>query len=82
MPFRASELFHYWKTLLQHGLKNKMFLFQTNGLISALGGSLGLFTGIAIIMIFEILELCWDLFFNIWTYMTAGNPRLTRKLNN
>jgi len=35
-------------------------------LISALGGSLGLFTGIAIIMIFEFFELAWDLAFNIW----------------
>ena len=48
---------------------------QTPGLISALGGSLGLFTGIAIIMIFEMLELSWDIFYNIWTYMTAGGPK-------
>lgn len=41
-------------------------MFQGNALVSALGGSLGLFTGIAIIMIFEILELTFDIFYNIW----------------
>jgi hypothetical protein len=42
------------------------FCRQFNGLIAALGGALGLFTGIAIIMLFEILELAWDVGFNIW----------------
>jgi hypothetical protein len=40
-----------------------------------LGGSLGLFTGIAIIMLFELLELAWDLVFNIWSYL---NPPLDK----
>jgi len=39
--------------------------------VSALGGSLGLFTGIAIIMIFEVLELTWDIIYNIWQYKNA-----------
>jgi hypothetical protein len=37
-----------------------------------LGGSLGLFTGIAIIMIFEVIELLWDILFNVWKHTTAG----------
>ncbi len=41
--------------------------------------SLGLFAGIAIIMIFEILELGWDIFFNVWTYTTAKNSKEKRK---
>jgi hypothetical protein len=47
---------------------------QENGLISALGGSLGLFTGIAVIMLFEVLELAWDLAINVFRYL---NPRPT-----
>jgi hypothetical protein len=51
---------------------------KTPGLISALGGSLGLFSGIAIIMIFEIFELAWDLFYNIWIFATLGKvPKIT-----
>jgi hypothetical protein len=45
-------------------------------LISNLGGALGLFTGMAIIMIFEGFELTFDLVYNIWKYL---NPRLERK---
>jgi len=30
-------------------------------------------------MIFEILELIWDLFINIWTFMTSPKPREKRK---
>jgi hypothetical protein len=46
-----------------------------------LGGSLGLFTGIAIIMLFELAELCWDLFFNIWTFMTQPKDRKKVKVS-
>ena len=43
-----------------------------------MGGSLGLFTGIALIMIFEMVELAWDIFYNIWAYMTG--PRSKEKI--
>jgi len=32
-------------------------------------------------MIFEMLELAWDLFYNIWAYMTHGNPRERKPAN-
>jgi hypothetical protein len=47
-------------------------------LISALGGSLGLFTGIAIIMLFEVLELLWDISVNIWTYKCPPKNQETK----
>jgi hypothetical protein len=45
--------------------------------VAALGGALGLFTGIAIIMLFEIMELTWDVGFNVWDrfYKTPFRPR-------
>jgi hypothetical protein len=62
-------------------IANKTFL-QLTGLVSNLGGSLGLLTGMAIIMIFEILELICDLFFAVWRYMTAKKrPIMSAKGN-
>jgi hypothetical protein len=48
---------------------------QVNDLISTLGGSLGLFTGMAIIMLVEILELVWDLFYNVWNHVTSAKTK-------
>jgi len=62
-------------------IQYKNFL-QTADLVSNLGGSLGLLTGMAIIMIFEILELICDLFFAVWRYMTAKKrPIMSAKGN-
>jgi hypothetical protein len=65
-------------TSLIFSLRQRIIYLKTPGLISALGGSLGLFSGIAIIMIFEIFELAWDLFYNIWIFATLGKvPKIT-----
>jgi Amiloride-sensitive sodium channel len=57
-------------------------LLQPTDLVSNLGGSLGIFTGMAIIMIFEILELICDIFFAVWRYWTTTRrPVLSSKGN-
>ena len=53
-----------------------LFIFKTPTLISNIGGSLGLFTGMAIIMIFELLELSWDVVYNIWNHLNGSNRKL------
>jgi hypothetical protein len=40
--------------------------------------TLGLFTGMAIIMIFEIFELCIDTLLNLWTYATSRDAKKNR----
>jgi hypothetical protein len=53
---------------------------QPADLVSNLGGSLGIFTGMAIIMIFEILELICDIFFAVCRYLTTTRrPVLSSK---
>ena len=37
-----------------------------------MGGALSLYLGVAIIMCFEVLELCIDLFINICGYLKGG----------
>ena len=54
--------------------------FQGGDLISALGGSLGLFTGMAMIMIFEIFELFFDLFLNISDYLTSSKTLRKKRM--
>jgi hypothetical protein len=41
--------------------------------------TLGLFTGMAIIMIFEIFELSYDILLNLWTYATSRDAKKKRK---
>ena len=38
-------------------------------MVSNLGGALSLYLGIAIIMCFELLELTFDLFINVWNHL-------------
>lgn len=45
---------------------------KDESLISSLGGALGLYVGIALIMIFELLELLVDIILAIWRYYNAG----------
>ena len=40
--------------------------YTDEGFFAGLGGALSLYLGMAIIMIFELLELFYDLFINIW----------------
>ena len=48
--------------------------------MAALGGALGLFTGIAIRMLFEIMELAGDLVLNVWCYLNKPADRKDRKI--
>jgi len=37
-------------------------------LLASLGGALSLYLGVAIIMVFELVELAVDLVLNVWNY--------------
>lgn len=39
--------------------------------MSALGGALSLYLGVAIILIFELFEMAAKIFMNVWKYLTA-----------
>jgi hypothetical protein len=56
-------------------VEQKTKQFQVGDLISALGGSLGLFTGMAIIMIFEVFELFCDLICAFGKHLTSYNNK-------
>ena len=41
-------------------------LFQPSSLVSALGGAFSLYLGIAIILLFELIELAVQIIFKLW----------------
>ena len=50
------------KRKYSHGEK----VFQTEAIVSALGGALGLYLGVAIILVFEFIELAGLVIVNLW----------------
>jgi hypothetical protein len=50
-------------------------MLQSEGFFAGVGGALSLYLGIAIVMGFELLELCYDLFIGIWTFYNATKKR-------
>ena len=42
------------------------FLFQAKSLFGSLGGALSLYLGVAVVMLFELLELIIDIGLNLW----------------
>ena len=43
-------------------------LFQPDSFTAALGGGLSLFLGVALILLFEIVELGYDVFMAVWKH--------------
>lgn len=54
-------------------------MFQSQDFISAIGGAISAFTGFAIIMTFELVELMFDFIINTWKHF---NPTLKWTQNN
>ncbi|XP_059081142.1 degenerin deg-1-like [Tigriopus californicus] len=47
--------------------------YSEDGYVAALGGALSVYMGIAVIMIFELLELVIDLVLNVWKFYNGAN---------
>ena len=45
---------------------------QGNALLSSLGGALSLYLGMAVVLLFEVLELLLDLVLNAWRHLNGG----------
>ncbi len=62
----------YYQTLNVQIVKQSA-KYTDEGFFAGLGGALSLYLGVAIIMIFELLELLFDLFVNVWRNTTDKN---------
>ncbi len=52
---------------------NKLLIdLKGNALLSSLGGALSLYLGMAVVLLFEVLELILDLAINTWRYLNGG----------
>ncbi len=59
----------------RHILHHPAIYFQTDSSLGALGGALSLFLGVALIMLFEMAELAYDVAANCWRHVKARGKK-------